>query len=51
MFLFRILYEVVLYIYLMATPDMPKIYISSAFFPTITLHSRWFYKWLVKNVF
>jgi predicted nucleotidyltransferase len=51
MFLFRILYEVILYIYLMATHDMPKMYISSAFFPTIVLHINWFYKWLIKNVF
>jgi len=51
LFLFRILYEVIAYIYLMATPDMPKMYISSVFFPTIILHLNWVYKWLIKNVF
>jgi hypothetical protein len=52
LFLFRVLYEVITYIYLMATPDMPKMYISSvAFFPTIILHLNWIYKWATKYVF
>ena len=51
LFLFRVLYEVIAYIYLIATPDMPKMYISSVFFPTIILHLNWIYKWLIKNVF
>jgi hypothetical protein len=51
MILFRILYEVIIYIYLMATPNMPKMYISSVFFTTIILHINWIYKWATKYVF